>query len=141
MLQAVKWVTSAHAELKGDGEDAQIGMTHFKHTYCLRAPTRQGLLLQPVQPEPPSGICYVCSTAEVTVQLDTTRCTLEGLVKRVLKGKLGFNEPTIALVRLILLQVYHIRDFDDPTILSVFAIFNVLTYYYKNYITLYYITL
>jgi ubiquitin-like 1-activating enzyme E1 B len=66
-----------------------------KHTYCLRAATRRGLYIQPTSPEEPKSECFVCQTSQVTVQLDTSKTTLGDLLVKVLKGKLGFNEPTI----------------------------------------------
>lgn len=36
-----------------------------RYTYCLRNPTRKGLLLQPTPLENPSPSCFVCNTNTV----------------------------------------------------------------------------
>lgn len=37
----------------------------------------------------------MCNTAQLTLHIDTHEATLEFLVKKVLKGRLGFNQPSI----------------------------------------------
>lgn len=65
------------------------------HTYCLRIPTRRGHLLEPSDADDPQSSCYVCHTAQQTLQIDTKKTTLETLLTKVIKGRLGFNEPNI----------------------------------------------
>jgi len=65
------------------------------HAYCLRLPTRRGMFLQPSEPEPPVSACYVCGTAEVSLQIDVHNTTLGEVVAKVIKTKLGFNEPMV----------------------------------------------
>ena len=66
-----------------------------KYTYCLREPTRRGLLLQPTALEPPQAQCYVCRKGKVAVALDTRATTLTAFVEDVLKRKLGFANPAV----------------------------------------------
>ena len=39
--------------------------------------------------------CYVCNTAQLSLQIDTEKATLGDLLKYVVKGKLGFNQPSV----------------------------------------------
>jgi ubiquitin-like 1-activating enzyme E1 B len=68
----------------------------FPHTYCVRHPSRRGYFLQPSVPDRPVSSCYVCGSSQMTLMVDTTVFTLKDLVTKVLKGKLGFNEPAIS---------------------------------------------
>lgn len=65
------------------------------HTYCLRSATRRGHLLEPSEPEEPLPACYVCNTAQLSLVIDTEKTTLQELLTKVLKGRLGFNETNI----------------------------------------------
>ena len=92
VAQAIQYITRL-----GDvvDEKATEVAFDFPHIYCVRAPTRKGYYLQPCKAEAPSASCYVCNTAQLTVHIDTHAATLEFLVKKVLKGRLGFNQPSI----------------------------------------------
>lgn len=68
----------------------------FPHAYCVRHPNRRGAYLQPSFPDSPVTSCYVCGASQLTLILDTTQTTLARLVDKVLKGKLGFNAPSIS---------------------------------------------
>lgn len=65
------------------------------YTYCLREPTRRGLLLQPTALEAPQRACYVCRKGKVAVALDTANFLLRDFVDVVLKRKLGFASPAV----------------------------------------------
>jgi len=67
-----------------------------KYTYWRRFPTRQGHLLQPTRLDPPNPKCYVCSASTVDVWVDTTTMTFEVFLNKLLKSRLGFNQPTVA---------------------------------------------
>jgi ubiquitin-like 1-activating enzyme E1 B len=67
-----------------------------KYTYWRRFPTRQGHLLQPTTLDSPNPHCYVCAKAVANVYLDTAAWTFEGFLAKVVKGRLGFNEPTVS---------------------------------------------
>lgn len=67
------------------------------HVYCNRSCTKRGLYLCPYDPDQPSSTCYVCSKSEIVLQIDVKVTSLKELVTLVLKGKLGFNEPTISV--------------------------------------------
>jgi hypothetical protein len=54
-----------------------------------------GYYLQPTAPDPPVGSCYVCNLSQLTLQIDTSVSTLNGFLRLVVKGRLGFNSPTI----------------------------------------------
>jgi ubiquitin-like 1-activating enzyme E1 B len=88
-------VLAAMKLLKGESiVDAKLVCPH---TYCLRLPTRKGLVLQPTAPEPPNTRCFVCGTDMLEVEIDTETATLQDLVTKVLKNKLGLNEPSITV--------------------------------------------
>jgi hypothetical protein len=53
-----------------------------------------GRLLLGCVPEKQNPNCYVCSSHFVTVKINTG-VTLGQFVEKVLKGKLGMNEPSI----------------------------------------------
>lgn len=66
-----------------------------RYTYCLRDPTRKGLILQPTALDPPQPSCYVCRAGRVTVAIDTKLVTLREFVKDVVQAKLNFVNPAI----------------------------------------------
>lgn len=66
-----------------------------RYTYCLREPTRKGLVLQPTALDPPQPSCYVCRAGRVTVAIDTELVTLRDFVKNVVQAKLNFVNPAI----------------------------------------------
>jgi len=68
-----------------------------KYTYWRRFPSRQGHLLQPTKLDPPNPKCYVCSQGAMAhVYLDTSAWVFEDFLAKVVKGRLGFNEPTVS---------------------------------------------
>ena len=90
VLQAVKVLLAGG----GAAEDSEA----FKccsHVYVNRMPNRKGTFLQPSEPEGPEAECYVCSSSQVALSIDTANATLATLVEKVLKRKLGFNAPNI----------------------------------------------
>ena len=87
MLQAVKIV--------GAGDEWPDFISKCPHTYGMRNPTQRGVYLQPSIPETPMSTCYVCNTAQLSLQIDTEKATLGDLLKYVVKGKLGFNQPSV----------------------------------------------
>lgn len=87
MLQAAKIV--------GAGDEWPDLIGKCPHTYCLRNPTQRGVYLQPSVAEAPVTTCYVCNTAQLLLQIDTEKATLGDFLKYVLKGKLGFNQPSM----------------------------------------------
>ena len=63
----------------------------------MRNPTQRGVYLQPSIAEAPVSTCYVYNTAQLLLQIDTEKATLGDLLKYVVKGKLGFNQPSVYL--------------------------------------------
>lgn len=88
-----------YAEHTEDSKKAVLAKIHklFPHTYCARFPNRRGAYLQPSTTDPPQRGCYVCGKAMMTVIIDVNETSLEELLVKVIKGKLGFNEPTLSL--------------------------------------------
>jgi len=89
VMEAIKAVTAV-----AEGESIA---TRCKFTYCLRSRTRKGLTLQPTRLQPPAPGCFVCSTAQLELHIDTARATLRHLIDAVLKRRLGINEPSISI--------------------------------------------
>jgi len=61
----------------------------------LRSKSRKGHMLMPSRLCPPNKNCFVCNTANVNLQIDTKKTSFEHFLKVVLKGRLGFNAPTV----------------------------------------------
>uniref|UniRef100_K3WJR7 SUMO-activating enzyme subunit n=1 Tax=Globisporangium ultimum (strain ATCC 200006 / CBS 805.95 / DAOM BR144) TaxID=431595 RepID=K3WJR7_GLOUD len=73
-----------------------IGET-CSYTYCNRSWDSRGVLLNPVALSKPNPKCYVCSKHMLELVIDTNKTYLRDLVDKVLKKKLGVNEPTISI--------------------------------------------
>ena len=54
-------------------------------------------MLSPCTPDDPVNSCYVCSGAKMTVHIDVKKSTLQDLIGKVIKGKMGFCEPSLIL--------------------------------------------
>ncbi|KAL0586526.1 hypothetical protein ABG067_003913 [Albugo candida] len=67
------------------------------YTYCNQMWDSRGVLLNPVKLSPPNTSCLACSQHVTDLAIDTERTTLRQFISRVLKGKLGMNEPTISI--------------------------------------------
>lgn len=91
VLQAVKVLLRAH-ESTADEEAFKC----CSHVYVNRMPNRKGTFLQPSAPEEPEETCYVCNSSQVELSIDTVNATLDLVVNKVLKRKLGFNCPNVA---------------------------------------------
>lgn len=67
------------------------------YTYCNRVWDSRGMLLSPVALSKPNPKCYVCSKHMLELAIDTKKSSLRDLVDKVLKKKLGVNEPTVSI--------------------------------------------
>lgn len=67
------------------------------YTYCNRSWDSRGVLLNPVSLSKPNPKCYVCSKHMLELAIDTNTTRLRDLVDKVLKKKLGVNEPTVSI--------------------------------------------
>lgn len=108
VLQAMKFLTTfTKQELFIDNEKQhseedlktikQKMLKLFPHVYCSRLPNRKGVFLQPSESDAPVTSCFVCGKSELTLQIDVEKTTLDTLVTKVIKSKLGFNEPMISM--------------------------------------------
>jgi len=70
---------------------------HCRYTYCLRDKTRKGYYLLPTKLPSPSDECFVCRKASLTIIINTKEFSLKDLLDKVIKKRLGFNEPTIMI--------------------------------------------
>ena len=86
VLQAMNWLMT-----KGD-----IKRT-CPYTYCLRSRTRKGYYLQPTEPESPENDCFVCRATTLMLEVDIRAMTLEELVTKVVKEKMGLACPSVLI--------------------------------------------
>ena len=86
--QAIKMIC------RGVHSDEALAATRYVH--LVREPNRKGMFLQPNPPDAPNAGCFVCSSSQVALLLDTHNATL-ALVLKALKTKLAFNQPNITV--------------------------------------------
>lgn len=72
-------------------------LKQLPHAYCNRKPTRRGNYLQPTQAEPPNPHCFVCQSSQLRLSIDTSKALLSDLITKVVKARLGFNEPYLTI--------------------------------------------
>lgn len=68
-----------------------------KYTFCNRHWDARGVLLNPIALQKPNPKCFVCNKQILELALDTKHTYLRDLVDKVLKKKLGVNEPTVSI--------------------------------------------
>jgi ubiquitin-like 1-activating enzyme E1 B len=87
--------TSNGGKENGDGVTGlQLDKSCF-YVNCIRNRTRNGLYLTAVPLEKPNPNCFVCKNAVIPLTLNVNEWTLQELLQRVIKGRLGFEEPTV----------------------------------------------
>lgn len=64
---------------------------------CIRQRTRNGLFLTASPLEKPNPKCFVCKNAIIPLALNVEEWTLKDFLARIVKGRLGFEEPTLML--------------------------------------------
>eukprot|EP00934_Nitzschia_sp_Nitz4_P006679 Nitzschia sp. Nitz4//scaffold13_size275219//189801//191807//NITZ4_000894-RA/size275219-processed-gene-0.100-mRNA-1//1//CDS//3329536074//6669//frame0 len=64
---------------------------------CLRNKTRNGLYLTASTLEAPNPNCFVCRNATIPLTLNVNEWTLELLLQKIVKAKLGFEAPTVLI--------------------------------------------
>ena len=84
-------VLECYKLLRGDD------ISKLKYQAVQTEPTRKGYIISACSLERQNPKCYVCSGSALTLKIDTKKNTLENLVKLVLKGNLGFNEPEFTI--------------------------------------------
>jgi len=74
-------------------------VSRLRNTSVWRVPTsrRRDVLSCLRYVELPLDSCFVCQKNPLVLTIDTTACTLQDLVTKVLKGRLGFNSPSISV--------------------------------------------
>jgi len=92
-LEAVKVVAA------GATDGADLAAT--RSVFVLKEPSGDGAkgrprrLCVPERLAPPAPSCYVCSSGQLALRVDTATVTLRQLVEGVLKGDLGVLEPQV----------------------------------------------
>lgn len=64
---------------------------------CIRQRTRNGLFLTASPLEKPNPKCFVCKNAIIPLALNVEEWTLKDFLAKIVKGRLGFEEPTLML--------------------------------------------
>jgi hypothetical protein len=74
-------------------------VSQLRNTSVWRVPTsrRREVLACLRYVEEPIETCFVCQKCPVNITIDTKTATLRDLVTLVLKGKLGFNAPSVSV--------------------------------------------
>lgn len=94
-LEAVK-VVAAAAVAGGD-------LAATRSVFVLKEPSGDGAkgrprrLCVPERLAPPAPSCYVCSSGQLALRVDTATFTLRTLVEGVLRGELGVLEPQVSV--------------------------------------------
>lgn len=94
-LEAVK-VVAAAAVAGGD-------LAATRNAFVLKEPSGDGAkgrprrLCVPERLAPPAPSCYVCSSGQLALRVDTATFTLRTLVEGVLRGELGVLEPQVSV--------------------------------------------
>jgi ubiquitin-like 1-activating enzyme E1 B len=100
ILQAFT-ILKEQVELKKKKADATPGDLQLSdvchYINCIRNPTRNGLYLTASPLESPNPNCFVCRNAIIPLTLNVNEWSLKEFLTRIVKGRLGFEEPTIML--------------------------------------------
>jgi len=64
---------------------------------CIRNRTRNGLYLTASPLDKPNPTCFVCKNAIIPLTLDINEWNLKDFLAKIVKGRLGFEEPTLIL--------------------------------------------
>ena len=64
---------------------------------CIRNRTRNGLYLTASPLEKPNPNCFVCRNAIIPLALNVEEWNLRDFLAKIVKGRLGFEEPTLML--------------------------------------------
>mmetsp|Transcript_95713 Transcript_95713/g.143373 ORF Transcript_95713/g.143373 Transcript_95713/m.143373 type:complete len:637 (-) Transcript_95713:292-2202(-) len=78
-------------------EPAQPLKEACQYINCIRNKTRNGLFLTASALESPNPSCFVCRNAVIPLQINIDQWTLEQFLKTIVKGRLGFEAPTLLL--------------------------------------------
>lgn len=94
IVAAVQVEQACRVVVEGAGVVAQL-----RNTSVWRIPTsrRRDVLSCLRYVELPLESCFVCQKNPLTLTIDTTVATLQDLVAKVLKGRLGFNAPSVSV--------------------------------------------
>lgn len=94
-LQVLQAFHILQAQLDGKPESLK---EQCRYIDCVRNRSgRSGLYLLSSTLREPNPNCFVCRNATISLTLDVNKWTLQALLGRIIKGKLGFEEPTLML--------------------------------------------
>lgn len=93
-LQILQTFHILRAQMEGNGDQLR---DHCNYINCIRLPVRNGLYLTSGKLDKPNPACFVCSKANVPLNLKITEWTLKELIEKVIKKDLGFEAPSILI--------------------------------------------
>jgi len=100
ILQAFAILKKQVEQKKQTSEEAAGGLNLSDSCYyvnCIRNRTRNGLYLIASPLEKPNPKCFVCKNAIIPLALNVEEWTLRDFLAKIVKGRLGFEEPTLML--------------------------------------------
>jgi len=89
--------SDATADDKDTDQSGALVTEHCRSVWVVREPIGRGFLLQPSTLGSPNPQCYSCGNAILTLSIDTSVATLGLVVEKVLKKRMGINEPSVML--------------------------------------------
>jgi ubiquitin-like 1-activating enzyme E1 B len=93
-LQILQTFHILKAQMQGKGEQLRDCCNYIN---CIRLPVRNGLYLTSGKLDRPNPACFVCSKANVPLNLKISEWTLRNLLDKVIKKDLGFEAPSILI--------------------------------------------
>ena len=95
ILQAFS-ILKQQLEQKKTTKDLNVGASCY-YINCIRQRTRNGLYLTASPLEKPNPNCFVCKNAIIPLTLNVEEWTLKDFLAKIIKARLGFEEPTLML--------------------------------------------
>jgi len=96
ILQAFAILKKQVEKKKNQAESLDLGGSCY-YVNCIRNRTRNGLYLTASPLEKPNPKCFVCKNAIIPLALNVEEWTLRDFLAKIVKGRLGFEEPTLML--------------------------------------------
>lgn len=98
ILQAFAILKKQVERKNEQSETAGLDLSHCcYYVNCLRNRTRNGLYLTASPLEKPNPNCFVCKNAIIPLALNVEEWNLRDFLAKIVKGRLGFEEPTLML--------------------------------------------
>jgi ubiquitin-like 1-activating enzyme E1 B len=96
-FQVLRAQMEQKSQSNNDGMELASIRNYCSYVNCLRNPTRNGLFLTAAKLEGPNPRCFVCSKANLSLQLNVNKWTLADFISKLCKKELGFENPIISI--------------------------------------------